>query len=123
MVAYDYDSNTIHAKPTKNRSGQELLKGYTTIHNLLSERGLAPKMHYLDNECPKLLQQFITKKEERFQLVPPQLHRRNLAEQAMQTFKNHFIAGLASVNKNFPIHLWWRLLPHCLLTLNFLRPS
>ena len=60
MVAYNYDSNTIHAEPTKNRSGPELLKGYTTIHNLLSERGLAPKMHYLDKECPKVLEQFIT---------------------------------------------------------------
>ena len=123
MVSYNYDSNAIHAEPMKNSSGQELLKGYTTIHNLLSERGLAPKMHYLDNECPKVLQQFMTEKEERFQLVPPHLHRRNLAERAIQTFKKHFIAGLASVNKNFLIHIWCRLLPHCLLTLNLLCPS
>ena len=80
-------------------------------------------MHYLDNEFPKVLQEFMTEKDERFQLVPPHLHRRNLAERAIQTFKNHLIAGLASVNKNLPIHLWCRLLPHCLLTLNLLRPS
>ena len=55
----------------KNRSGPELLKGYTTIYNLLSERRLAPKIHYLDNECPKVLQQFMAEKDERFQLVPP----------------------------------------------------
>ena len=53
----------------------------------------------------------------------PHLHRRNSAERAIQTLKNHFIVGLASVNKNFPVHLWCRLLPHCLLTLNLLRPS
>ena len=63
MVAYDHDSNTIHAEPMKNISGPELLKGYTTIHNLLSERGLAPKMHYMDNKCPNVLQQFMTAKE------------------------------------------------------------
>ena len=40
MVAYDHDSNTIHAEPMKNYSGPGLLKGYTTIRNLLSERGL-----------------------------------------------------------------------------------
>ena len=107
----------------KNCSGPELLKGYSTIHNLLSERGLAPKMHYLNNEFPKVLQKFMTYKNERFQLMPPHLHQRNLAERAIQTFKNHFIAGLASVNKKFPVHLWCRLLPHCLLTLNLLRPS
>ena len=50
MVAYDHDSNTIHAKPMKNCSGPELLKSYTAIHNLLYECGLAQKMHYLDNE-------------------------------------------------------------------------
>ena len=55
MVAYDYDSNKIHSEPMKNCSSPELLKGYTTIHNLLSERGLAPKMHYLENEFPKVL--------------------------------------------------------------------
>ena len=93
MVAYDYDSDTIHAKPMKNCSGPELLKGYTTIHNLLYEHGLAPEIHYLDNECPKVLQKCMTEKDERFQLVPPHLHRRNLAERAIQTFKNHFITG------------------------------
>ena len=102
MVAYNYDSNTIRAKPMKNRSGQELLKGYTTIHNLLSERGLANKTHYLDNKCPKVLQKFMTENEERFQLVPLHLYRRNLAERAIQTFKNNFIAGLASVSKKLP---------------------
>ena len=75
MVAYDHDSNKIHAKPMKNRSGPELLKSYTEIHNLLSKRGLAPKMHYLDNECPTVLQKFMTAKYERFQLVPPHHHR------------------------------------------------
>ena len=80
-------------------------------------------MHYLDNKCPKVLQQFMTEKDKRFQLVPPHLHRSNSAERAIQKFKNYFITGLASVNKNFPVHLWCRLLPHCLLTLNLLRPS
>ena len=123
MVAYNHNSNTIHAKPMNNCSGPELLNIYTTIHNLLSEGGLAPKMHYLDNEFPTVLQKFMTAKDERFQLVPPHLYRQNSAERAIQTFKNHFIAALASVKKNFPVNLWCRLLPHCLLTLNLLRPS
>ena len=123
MVAYDHDSNTIHSKPMKNRSGQELLKSYMTIHNLLYERRLAPKMHNLDSNCPTVFQKLMTAKDERFQLVPPHLHRRNSVERSIQTFKNHFIAGLASVSKKSPVHLWCRLLPHCLLTLNLLRPS
>ena len=88
-----------------------------------TESRLAPKIHYLDNECPTVFQKFMNAKYERFQLVPPHHHRQNSAERAIQTFKNHFIAGIDSVNKNSPVHLWCRLLPHCLLTLNLLRPS
>ena len=58
-------------------SDSELLNTYTTIHNLLSERGLAPKMHYLDKECPTVLQKFMTEKHKRFQLIPAHLHRQN----------------------------------------------
>ena len=55
-----------------------------------------------------------------FQLVPPGMHRRNAAERAIRTFKNHFIAGLCSVDKDLPLHLWDRLLPQAELTLNLL---
>ena len=55
--------------------------------------------------------------------MPPHIHRRNSAERAMQTFKNHFIAGLASTDPNFPLSNWCRLLPQAELTLNLLRPS
>jgi hypothetical protein len=58
-----------------------------------------------------------------FQLVPPGTHRRNAAEWAIRTFKNHFIAALCSLDKNFPLHLWDRLLPQAVLTLSLLRGS
>ena len=60
---------------------------------------------------------------ENFQLVKPHLHQRNAAERAIQTFKNHFIAGIVSTHKDFPIHLWCPLLPQAIVTLNLLRPS
>lgn len=55
--------------------------------------------------------------------MPPNVHRRNAAERAIRTFKNHFIAGLCSVDEHFPIHLWDRLLPQALITLNLMRSS
>jgi hypothetical protein len=57
------------------------------------------------------------------QLVPPNNHRRNLAERAIQTFKSHFKAVLAGVDDTFPMRLWDRLLPQTILTLNLLRQS
>ena len=60
---------------------------------------------------------------EQFQLVPPHLHRRNAAEIAIQTFKNHFIAVILSTHKNFPLHLWCRLFLQAIVTLNLLSLS
>jgi len=58
-----------------------------------------------------------------FQLTPAELHRRNNAERAIQTFKPHFKAGLVSTPHNFSLNLWDKILPQVLLTLNILRPS
>ena len=58
-----------------------------------------------------------------FQLVPPRVHRRNAAERAIRTFKNHFIAMLCGTDPTFNMALWDKLLPQALITLNLLRPS
>eukprot|EP00957_Ditylum_brightwellii_P018819 1414291-Ditylum_brightwellii.AAC.1 len=56
------------------------------------------------------------------QLAPPHMHRRNATKRAIQTFKDHFIAGLVSTDPQFPPQLWCRLLPRATLTLNLLIP-
>lgn len=58
-----------------------------------------------------------------FQLVPPGVHRRNAAERAIRTFKDHFIAILCGTDANFPMHLWDKLLEQAIITLNLLRTS
>jgi Reverse transcriptase (RNA-dependent DNA polymerase) len=123
MVLYDYDSNSILAEPTKNKTAEAILAAYKTLHARLCAAGLRPKLQRLDNECSTLLKQFMTAEGVDYQLVPPGVHRRNAAERAIRTFKNHFIAGLCSLDKDFPLHLWDRLLPQALLTLNLLRGS
>ena len=54
---------------------------------------------------------------------PSHIHRRNAAEQAIRTFKNHFLAGLAGVDPNFPIKQWDRLLQQTEITQNLLLNS
>ena len=56
-----------------------------------------------------------------YELVPPDNHRRNKAERAILTFKNHFKAILAGVDPSFPMHLWDRLLVQAETTLNLMR--
>ena len=51
------------------------------------------------------------------------MHRRNAAERAIRTFKNHFIAILCGTDPAFPMTLWDNLIPQTLITLNLLRRS
>ena len=47
----------------------------------------------------------------------------NTAKRAIQTFKNHFIAGIVLTHKDSPLHLWCCILHHAIVTLNLLSPS
>jgi hypothetical protein len=89
----------------------------------LVARGLKPKLMKLDNEASKLLKTYLHQQDITFQLVPPYSHRRNSAERAIRSFKDHLIAGLCSTDKSFPMHLWDILLPQAVITLNMLRTS
>jgi hypothetical protein len=78
----------------------------------------------MDNEASKGLKDFLVKDNNiQYQLVPPHIHRRNAAERAIRTFKNHFIAGLCSTNPDFPLRLRDKLLPQAETTLNLLRAA
>ena len=57
----------------------------------------------------------------KFLLFPSHTNQRNSAERAIQTFKEHFIYGLASTNKEFLLHLWCQLIPYASLALNLLH--
>jgi len=65
----------------------------------------------------------ILKHKMTYKQVPPDMHRRNAAEKAIQTFKDHFIAILCGVDTAFPLHLWDKLLPQVELTVNLLRQA
>jgi hypothetical protein len=123
MILYDYDSNAILAQPIKYRTSPELLKAFQIMEQELVARGLKPKLMKLDNEASKLLKTYLHQQDITFQLVPPYSHIRNSAERAIRSFKDHLIAGLCSTDKSFPIHLWDRLLPQAVITLNMLRTS
>ena len=77
----------------------------------------------MDNKCSEELKLALHKAQLKYQLVPPHIHRANKAERAIQTMKGHLKAGLATVDPDFPIHEWDRLLDQCELTLNLLREN
>ena len=123
LVLYDYGSNTITTEPMKGQGDIEMVRTFKVLIHALTDRGLKPRLQRLDNECSKALRTFLHQEDIEFQLAHPHMHRGNSAERAIQTFKNHFIAGLCSVDPNFPLRLWDKLLPQATYTLNLLRQS
>jgi hypothetical protein len=123
MICYVYDCNYVEVIPMKSLSASEWVKAYDTVHQELTVKGFKPKLQTLDNEASTALKNFFTVNDIDYQLVPPHCHRRNAAECAIRTFKEHFVAGLSSVDPAFPLHLWDRLLPQAEITLNLLRTS
>jgi hypothetical protein len=111
MVCYIYDCNYVKFIPMKSRSASEWVKAYDSVHQELTVKGFKPKLQTLNNEASAALKNVFTVKDIPYQLVPPHCHRRNAAERAIRTFKEHFVAGLSSVDPSFPLHLWDRPLP------------
>ena len=106
MVLYDHDSNAILANPLTSRNERELIRSTRVLHAYLYDRGLTPQYQMLDNEYPGGLKIFLREASVKFQLVPSYLHCTNAVEHAIQTYKDHLIAGMSSCNPNFPLHLW-----------------
>ena len=123
FVLFDTASNHIFAEPIKNRTSKEISKAYSKIYYTLRKAGISSKLHILDNESSKDFTELLKQNHGKIQFVPPNAHRRNVAERAIRTFKAHFIAGLSSAHPSFPLNLWDRLIPQAQMTLNMMRKS
>ena len=123
LVCYHYDSNCILGHPVKNRTGPVLTKAWQHMQEQFGKAGVAPEVWILDNEISTDLTNSFKDNKTKYQLVPPHSHRRNSAERAIQTWKNHFKAGLATTDPNFPLTAWDHLIPQTNITLNLLRSA
>jgi hypothetical protein len=78
----------------------------------------------LDNETSNDLEHFFKHEAKiEFQYVPTTSHRRNKAERAMRTIKNHLTSMMATADPLFPEYLWDEMLLQAEITVNMLRPS
>jgi hypothetical protein len=120
FVVYIYDLNAIpvHAMPSKNDTA--MITAFTEILATLAARGYKPTLNVTDNECSKTVEACIKSNKMDIHLVPPHNHQINAAECAIATFKEHFIAGLATVDS---LQLWDEFLHKVALTLNLLHFS
>ena len=124
MVAYHCDAKLILACPFTNHKDCHRLEAYAAIVKSLKRRGLHVDLQILDNETSAAYKKEIPETwGAKFQLVPPNMHRRNAVERAIRTFKAHFLAVLAGVATDFPRFLWDLLVPQAIMQLNMLRQS
>ena len=124
FLAYVYDANAILVRPMKTRETPSMLKAFKDIYEHLEAINMQPKLHIMDNECSRKIQNYITtNRDTKIQFVKANSHRFNSAERAIHTFKNYFIAGLCTFHKKIPLLLWCQLLQQAEISLNLLRAS
>ena len=124
MVAVELDGNYIDTEPMKSRSARELTEAYKRIYARWKATGvICLNWHILNNKAPEEFLEAIRENGCRVEKTPADMHRRNIAERAIQTYTGHFIATMAGVSDDFPIHQWHELVPQVVLTLNLLRQS
>ena len=120
LIGYHYDANCILAHLIKDRTAQSITNAWEHLHQEFTNAGVLPDVWVLDNEISNDFKAALKNHNTAFQLVPPHSHRRNLAERAIQTWKNHFKAGLATTDLNFSLSEWDLLMPQANITLNLL---
>jgi hypothetical protein len=123
FVLYHYELNAILVKAIANVDDCSIYEAYKEVFETLEAKGYKPKMNVMDNQATKYIKKFLTKKECELQVVEPHNHHVNTTERAIQTFKDAFIATLATTDCDFPLQLWDKLAPQVQDTLNLLRAS
>ena len=116
-------SNYIHVEMLVDASGQALARATTSAINFFREHGSLTKELRLDNEISESVRQVLRKNNIRIDLTPVGQHRRNKAERAIRTYKNHHIATVSGFDKDCPLELWSDAVDQIELTINLLRTS
>eukprot|EP00804_Cyclotella_cryptica_P025469 CCRYP_011974-RA/>CCRYP_011974-RA protein AED:0.11 eAED:0.08 QI:0/0/0/0.66/0/0.33/3/0/643 len=112
FVAYDYTT----AMPSLSRPSP-------TANPLPTSKHSTTYFNVLDNEASHAITEYLRQHDIKWQFVPPNKHRVNAMVRAIQTFKNHFIPGLCSTDRDFPSQLWDKLLQQAQDSLNMLCTS
>ena len=103
MFMYDYDRNVILFEQIKSRQAATIHDKFLNIHKIVKARGSDPKFYIMYNKCSIDLKEAMKKYEIYFQLYPTHMNRKNVAERAIITYKNHFISGFSTIDPDFPI--------------------
>jgi len=114
--------NYIHVELMSDRSAMSYVNAYTAAVNFFAKLGHTIKNIVLDNETSKDLDAYFSKNDIDFQRVPPYQKRSNKAERGIQTWRNHWIATLGTVDPKCPTNIWSMFVAQTEICLAHLRP-
>ena len=101
----------IHNTSNKRKSWYQIVReGFSVVPDLQNYRCIIQE---------KIMKYWGAK----YQLVPPNVHRQNIAERAIRIFKAHFLEILAGVDPDFPKYMWDNLLVQTESTMKLLRQA
>jgi hypothetical protein len=103
LIVYHYEANSILALPIANFNKKSILTTYHQQFELLESKGHKIKLNVMDNQASWVVKNFLTQNNCDLMLIKPNNHRFNANEQAIQTFKAHFISALATTDSKFPL--------------------
>ncbi len=98
FVAYVYDLNNIIVCTMLSRTDTSMVTAFTKVITILKAGGYQPALNVMDNECSATAEKYIRSENINIQLVSPHNHHVNATECAITTFKDHFIAALATMD-------------------------
>ena len=94
----------------KDRKNKSMIAVYEEVYAKLESHGQRPKLHILDNECSKCIQNYLEGKGTRRHHVALRAHRVNAAKLDVKTAKYHLTAALATIDWGCLIQLWSKML-------------
>ena len=123
FIVYHYDANAILETPIKNIKTETIIAAWKQQSTRFKEAGVESNIYVMDNEASNDLKDTFKGADIEYQIMPPHNHRTNLSDCAIHTFKGHFKARLVSLDPDFPISEWDRIVEQGELALNILRAS
>ena len=124
MIAYHTEGNLILQQDFPTKADKHHIPAFNVIITCLTVHGLSVNLNIRDNKaCAGFKRVIADTWRAKFQLVPPDIQRRNKAERTIHHFKNHFFSILTSVNTAFPLYFWDLLLPQAKLIIKLLQQA
>ena len=122
-VFYHPGTNYIHLEPMKTRNGTEYAQVFEKGLAFYEDKMAIVSRFIMDNETSKEVTNFFASKNLSYQYVPPNNHRSNQAERAIDTVKSHMISAINVTDRTFDLAYWPELLDQIEVTLNWMRVS